>query len=56
MPDFLPAVGFARINDAARRHAFSIATAEEHFDRHATRAPRRARSGSLRSWPARNRS
>ncbi|MFJ4008003.1 hypothetical protein ACIPWL_31805 [Streptomyces sp. NPDC090023] len=33
MHDRLPAVRFARITDAARRHAFLIATAEEHFDR-----------------------
>ncbi|MEU5397369.1 hypothetical protein [Streptomyces tibetensis] len=43
MPDFLPAVHFARITDAARCHAFFIATAEEHFDRNATGAPHRAR-------------
>jgi hypothetical protein len=33
VPDFLPAVRFARITDAARRHPFFVATAEEHFDR-----------------------
>ncbi|GGV54583.1 hypothetical protein GCM10010293_68590 [Streptomyces griseoflavus] len=31
--DFLPAVRFARITDATRRHVCFIATTEEHFDR-----------------------